>query len=64
MIHFTAHTLNCVCHSIRSMFIVLGMYNFALDPEIDKSFNLKWKTALAYHRLSLFYLYWSASAYL
>ena len=26
---FSAHTINCVCHSIRSMFRVLGMYNFA-----------------------------------
>ena len=26
--NFTAHTINCVCHSIRSMFRVLGMYNF------------------------------------
>ena len=25
---FSAHTINCVCHSIRSMFRVLGMYNF------------------------------------
>ena len=25
---FSAHTVNCVCHSIRSMFRVLGMYNF------------------------------------
>ena len=28
VIHFTLHTINCVCHSIRSMFILLGMYNF------------------------------------
>ena len=27
---FSAHTINCVCHSIRSMFRVLGMYNFAI----------------------------------
>ena len=26
---FSAHTINCVCHSIRSMFKVLGIYNFA-----------------------------------
>ena len=26
--HVTAHTINCVCHSIMSMFRVLGMYNF------------------------------------
>ena len=29
MIYFTAHTFNCVCHSIRTMFRVLGVYNFA-----------------------------------
>ena len=28
MIYFTAHTFNCVCHCIRVMFRVLGMYNF------------------------------------
>jgi hypothetical protein len=26
---FSAHTISCVCHSIRSMFRVLGIYNFA-----------------------------------
>jgi hypothetical protein len=26
---FSAHTINCACHSIRSMFRVLGIYNFA-----------------------------------
>ena len=26
--HFTAHTFNCVCHCIKSMFRVLGVYNF------------------------------------
>ena len=25
---FSAHTINCVRHSIRSMFKVLGIYNF------------------------------------
>ena len=25
---FAAHTINFVCHSIRSMFKVLGTYNF------------------------------------
>ena len=29
---FYAHTFNYVCHSIRSMFRVLGMYNFANTP--------------------------------
>ena len=26
--HFTTHTINCVCHSIRSMFKALGIYSF------------------------------------
>ena len=25
---FSAHTINCVCQSIKSMFRVLGVYNF------------------------------------
>ena len=28
MIYFTAHTINCVCHSRRTMFRVLGINNF------------------------------------
>ena len=28
---FSAHTINCVCHSIRLMFRVLGIYNFDHD---------------------------------
>ena len=32
-----AHTINCVCQSIRSMFRVLGMYNFAVNVKS------KWK---------------------
>ena len=31
--NFTAHTINCVCHMIKSMFRVLGMYNF--DTNLD-----------------------------
>jgi hypothetical protein len=31
---FSAHTINCVCHSIRSMFKVLGVYNF--DENVKK----------------------------
>ena len=27
---FSAQTINCECHSIRSMFRVLGIYNFDL----------------------------------
>ena len=32
---FSAHTINCVCHSIRSMFRVLGMFNFAQSSEFS-----------------------------
>ena len=32
---FSAHTINCVCHSIRSMFRVLGVYNFATGINED-----------------------------
>ena len=31
---FSAHTINCVRHSIRSMFRVLGIYNFAQGLEM------------------------------
>ena len=31
MIYFTAHTFKCVCHCIRTMFRVLGVYNFAFN---------------------------------
>ena len=31
-----AHKINCVCHSIRSMFRVLGMYNFGLVRKVLK----------------------------
>ena len=30
MNYFTAHTFKCVCHCIRTMFRVLGVYNFDL----------------------------------
>ena len=41
MIYFTAHTINCVCHSIRTMFRVLGIYNFgsALKRTPVQGFN-------------------------
>ena len=32
MIYFTAHTFKCVCHCIRTMFRVLGVYNFEGTP--------------------------------
>ena len=30
---FSAHTIDCVCHSIRSMFRVLGIYNFVCHTD-------------------------------
>ena len=36
MIYFTAHTFKCVCHCIRSMFGVLGVYNFALASKMGQ----------------------------
>ena len=37
VIHFTAHTFNCVCHCIKSMFRVLGVYNFG--PGFNQNSN-------------------------
>ena len=36
----TVHTINCVCHSIMSMFKVLGIYNF------DSRVNIYYKIGL------------------
>ena len=33
--HFNAHTIDCVCHTIRSMFRVLGIYNFGMGQGIS-----------------------------
>ena len=32
---FSANTINCVCHSIRSMFRLLGIYNFAFRLDFN-----------------------------
>ena len=42
MIYFTAHTLKCVCHCIRTTFRVLGVDNFVTTPKSEewKSNNL------------------------
>ena len=32
---FSANTINCVCHSIRSMFRVLGIHNFAVSTKMN-----------------------------
>ena len=48
---FNCIQINCVCHSIRSMFRVLGIYNFSpcligsgLSRGIQCLFKLVWKT--------------------
>ena len=33
---FYAHTINCVCNSIRSMFRVLGIYNFGSWQKVQE----------------------------
>ena len=38
---FSANTINCVCHSIRSMFRVLGMYNFGSGINYEIGFISK-----------------------
>ena len=58
IIYFTAHTIKCVCHSIRSMFGVLGLYNFGITPQknqefpkhsrITKKFPRFWKYPISY----------------
>ena len=35
---FSAHIINCVCHSIRSMFRVLGIYNFGPKTKLQSPF--------------------------
>ena len=37
---FSAHTINCVCHSIRSMFRLLGIYNFGKIQDRIKTTGL------------------------
>ena len=43
MIYFTAHIFNCVCHCIRAMFRVLGMYNFDFSKKSLSSFATYYK---------------------
>ena len=38
---FSAHTINRVCHHIRSMFRVLGIYNFAIHKEKHKDAGME-----------------------
>ena len=56
MIYFTAHTINCMCHSIRAMFRVLGVYNFACCLEmvfcfqncVRKNCSIDWEKLLKF----------------
>ena len=36
--NLTAHTFNCVRHSIRSMFRVFGIYNFGTFMDSEKEY--------------------------
>ena len=50
---FSAHTINCVCHSTRSMFRVLGIYISAGDHEVfskrsNNSVEMYFEIALSY----------------
>ena len=47
--YFTAHTSNCVSHSIRSMFRVLGMYNFETTQNED--YKKKFTRSCPHHPL-------------
>jgi glycine cleavage system regulatory protein len=37
---FSAHTIKCECHSIRSMFRVLGIYNFSASSRTHPELRL------------------------
>ena len=46
---FTVHTNNCVCHKIRSLFKLRGMYNFGSGVEKSEKnslYNNKWQQSL------------------
>ena len=37
--YFTAHTINCACHSRQSVFRVLGIYNFEKSMQFQCAIN-------------------------
>ena len=41
---FSAHTINCVCHNVMSMFRVLGIYNFECNVNCFKK-KAAWQTS-------------------
>ena len=51
--HFTAHTISCVCHSIRSMSRVLGIYNFVVDINYGSDSDLDRQSLQLYSKVSI-----------
>ena len=50
--NFTAHTINCVCHIIRSMFRVLGLYNIGLNLNKQLTLTIYVLSWIHYQRLN------------
>ena len=60
MIYFTAHTFQCVCRCIRTMFRVLGVYNFASAINLNL---IEHKRGVRWSNFAEFYMkhcYWTA----
>ena len=51
---FSAYTINCVCHSIRSMFGVLGIYNFELKGLSLRCIKIDTNVQLCYNEIEDF----------
>ena len=56
MIYFTAHTFKFVCHCIRTMFRVLGVYNF--DTMLDLGADVKTSGATNSCNFTSYYSLW------
>ena len=54
MIYFTAHTFKCVCHCIRTMFRVLGVYNFVWKY----NFGTFWQTVITRRNFLKIFPWW------
>ena len=54
-LYFTAHTFNCVCHRIKSIFRVLGVYNFANSANIYNIQNKSGDTHKILHTIQIKY---------
>ena len=66
MIYFTAHTFQCVCHCKRTMFRVLGVYNFGRSFEVTSVSKKSGQTTVVikYYSLSRFFVTDSTIEYL